>query len=53
MPQRLRILWQLRRALAIILMAPLLAGCGSAIEGEELGLCREVVPAVEPAGTVG
>jgi branched-chain amino acid transport system permease protein len=51
MPQRLRILWEMRRALAVVLMAPLLAGCGTAIDGEQLRLCRDVIPAVNPAGT--
>jgi hypothetical protein len=51
MPQRLRILWQMRRALVLVLIAPLLAACGSAIDGEQLRLCRDVIPAVNPEGT--
>jgi branched-chain amino acid transport system permease protein len=58
MPQRLRvffwspgILWHMRRALALVLIAPLLAGCGNPIDGEQLRLCREVIPALNPDGT--
>jgi len=58
MPPRLRvfisspgILGQLRRALALIFIAPLLAGCGSPIDGEQLRLCREVIPALNPDRT--
>jgi branched-chain amino acid transport system permease protein len=35
----------------IILLAPLLAGCGNAVDGEQLRVCREVIPAVNPDGT--
>jgi branched-chain amino acid transport system permease protein len=34
-----------------ILLAPLLAGCADPIDSEQLRLCREVVPAVNPDGT--
>jgi len=39
------------RALPLVLIAPLLAGCGSPIDGEQLRLCREVIPALNPDGT--
>jgi branched-chain amino acid transport system permease protein len=39
------------RALPLILIAPLLAGCGNPIDGEQLRLCREVIPAINPQGT--
>jgi branched-chain amino acid transport system permease protein len=43
----------MRRALTLILVviAPLLAGCGNAVDGEQLRICREVIPALDPEGT--
>jgi branched-subunit amino acid ABC-type transport system permease component len=41
----------MRRALPLILLALLLAGCGSPIDGEQLRLCRDVIAAVNPDGT--
>jgi len=41
----------MRRALLLIAVAPLLADCGSAIDSEQLRVCREVIPAVNPDGT--
>jgi len=42
---------QIRRAFPLVLVAPLLAGCGNSIDGEQLRLCRDVIPAVNPDGT--
>jgi branched-chain amino acid transport system permease protein len=49
-------LWQTRRAfpqvlIALVLLAPLLAGCGHSIDGEQLRLCRDVIPALNSEGT--
>ena len=35
----------------LVIVAPLLAGCGNPIDGEQLRICREVIPALDPAGT--
>jgi branched-chain amino acid transport system permease protein len=41
----------MRRALLLLIaMAPLLAGCGTAIDSEQLRLCRDVIPALNPDG---
>jgi branched-chain amino acid transport system permease protein len=40
----------MRRALPCILIAPLLAGCGNAVDSEQLRVCREVIPALNPEG---
>jgi hypothetical protein len=45
------ILWQMRGALSLILIVPLLAGCGKSIDGEQLRTCRDVIAALNPAGT--
>jgi branched-chain amino acid transport system permease protein len=37
--------------LVAILIAPLLAGCGSAVDSEQLRICRQVIPALDPDGT--
>jgi branched-subunit amino acid ABC-type transport system permease component len=46
---------QTRRALPLVavaaVLAPLLAGCGTSIDGEQLRLCRSVIPALNPDGT--
>jgi branched-subunit amino acid ABC-type transport system permease component len=45
---------QMRWALLIVIGAaivPLLAGCGSSVDGEQLRLCRNVIPAINPDGT--
>src|SRR3978361_2124176 len=43
------------RALPLVVVAaaiaPLLAGCGNSIDGEQLRLCRSVIPALNPDGT--
>jgi branched-chain amino acid transport system permease protein len=39
------------RALALVLVAPLLAGCGERIDDEQLRLCRDVIAALNPDGT--
>jgi branched-chain amino acid transport system permease protein len=41
----------MRRALLLVAIAPLLVGCGSVIDSEQLRLCRDVVPALNPDGT--
>jgi branched-chain amino acid transport system permease protein len=41
----------MRRALPVLLIVSLLAGCGNAVDGEQLRICREVIPALEPDGT--
>jgi branched-chain amino acid transport system permease protein len=44
----------LRRALSfffIVLLVPLLAGCGRPVDGEQLRICREVIPAINPDGS--
>ncbi len=41
----------MRRALALVAIAPLLAGCGSSIDSEQLRLCRAVIPILNPDGT--
>jgi branched-chain amino acid transport system permease protein len=46
-----RNLWHMRRALPVILLAPLLGNCGNPIDSEQLRVCRDVIPAVNPAGT--
>jgi branched-chain amino acid transport system permease protein len=45
------ILWQMRGALSLILIVPLLAGCGKSIDGEQLRTCRDVIAALNPDGT--
>jgi branched-chain amino acid transport system permease protein len=40
----------MRRALLLIAVAPLLVGCGTSIDGEQLRLCRDVVAALNPDG---
>lgn len=44
-----------RRALPLVVvaaaLAPLLAGCGNAIDGEQLRLCRSIIPALNPDDT--
>ena len=41
----------MRGALSLILIVPLLAGCGKSIDGEQLRTCRDVIAALNPAGT--
>jgi branched-chain amino acid transport system permease protein len=41
----------MRQVLLLIAIAPLLAGCGSAIDSEQLRLCRDIIPALNPDGT--
>jgi branched-chain amino acid transport system permease protein len=38
----------MRRTLPLILIVPLLAGCGNPVDGEQLRLCRDVIAAVNP-----
>jgi branched-chain amino acid transport system permease protein len=39
------------RLLPLVLIAPLLAGCSERIDDEQLRLCRDVIPAINPDGT--
>ncbi len=41
----------MRRLLSLVVIAPLLAGCGNRIDGEQLRLCRNVIAALNPDGT--
>jgi branched-chain amino acid transport system permease protein len=38
-------------AVMLAVMAPLLAGCGNSVDSEQLRICREVIPALNPDGT--
>src|SRR5258708_38683947 len=40
----------MRRAMLLIAVAPLLVGCGSVIDSEQLRLCRDIVAALNPDG---
>jgi branched-chain amino acid transport system permease protein len=41
----------MRRALLLVAVAPLVAGCGSQIDSAQLRLCRDVIPALNPDDT--
>jgi branched-chain amino acid transport system permease protein len=41
----------MRCALMLVAVATLLVGCGTAIDSEQLRLCRDVIPALNPDGT--
>jgi branched-chain amino acid transport system permease protein len=41
----------MRRVLPLAAIAVLLAGCGNRVDGEQLRLCRDVIPALNPDGT--
>jgi branched-chain amino acid transport system permease protein len=45
------ILRHMRAALVLALMVPWLAGCGKAVDGEQLRTCRDVIAALNPDGT--
>jgi branched-chain amino acid transport system permease protein len=40
----------MRRALLLVAIVPLLAGCGTPIDSEQLRICRDVIPALNPDG---
>src|ERR1700730_11843604 len=50
MPALSRYLRVTCRALPLLAIAVLLAGCGNRVDGEQLRLCRDVIAALNPDG---